>query len=134
MESVRVDKWLWATRFFKARSAATEAVAGGRVRVNDERVKPSKEVRVGDTVAVRIGDLSWTVVVCGLAEKRGPARVAETLYEETSDSIAGRERGTEERRLARPLGADLGPRPTKHARRQLDALRRSLRGDRRDRR
>ena len=69
----------------------------------------------------------------GLAEKRGPARIAETLYEETSDSIAGRERGTEERRLARPPGADLGPRPTKHARRQLDALRRSLRGDRRDR-
>jgi ribosome-associated heat shock protein Hsp15 len=131
MESIRVDRWLWAARFFKTRSTATEAVAAGRVRVNDERVKPSKEICAGDTVGVRIGDLRWTVVVRGLAEKRGPAHVAATLYEETSESIAGREQATAERRLARPPGADLGRRPTKHARRRLDALRRSQQDDHR---
>jgi ribosome-associated heat shock protein Hsp15 len=133
MESVRVDRWLWAARFFKTRTTATEAVAAGRVRVNDERVNPSKEICSGDIVGVRIGDLRWTVVVRGLAEKRGPARVAATLYEETSESIAERDRAIAERRLARPLGADLGPRPTKQARRQLDALRRSQQGDGRNR-
>ena len=125
VESVRIDKWLWAARFFKTRGAATEAVAGGRVRVNAERVKPSKDVRVEDIVEVRIGELRWTVVVNGVAERRGPARVAATLYDETPESIADRERHVAERRLTRPPGADLGPRPTKQARRRIEAFRRS---------
>jgi len=130
MESVRIDKWLWAARFFKTRTAATEAVTAGRVRVNDERVKASKDVRAADTVEVRIGDLRRTVVVSGVATKRGPARVAATLYRETAESMADRERAAAERRLARPLGADLGPRPTKQARRRIEALRREQSGRR----
>ena len=124
MEQVRIDKWLWAARFFKARGAATEAVLGGRVHVNGERVKPSREVRPGDTVEVTAGHVRRTIVVRGLADRRGPASVAATLYEETSESTAQRERLATERRLARPPGADLGARPTKQARRRIDALRR----------
>jgi ribosome-associated heat shock protein Hsp15 len=128
MEQLRIDKWLWAARFFKARGAATEAVLGGRVHVNGERVKPSREVRPGDTVEVTVGRVRRTVVVRALAERRGPASVAATLYEETPESIAERERLKAERRLARPPGADLGVRPTKQARRRLDALRRRKAG------
>ncbi len=124
MDAVRLDKWLWAARFFKTRALATEAVAGGRVHLNGARVKPARDVRAGDTVAVNVGDVRWTVVVAALSDKRGPATVAVTLYSETPESVAGRERHAAERRLARPLGADLGERPTKQARRQLDALRR----------
>jgi ribosome-associated heat shock protein Hsp15 len=125
MESVRIDKWLWAARFFKTRALATESVLGGRVRLNDERVKPAKDVRAADVVEVRIGETRWTVVVRAVAEKRGSARVAATLYEETAESIAERERISAERRLSRPLGADLGgPRPTKQDRRRMEALRR----------
>ncbi|HUZ82867.1 MAG TPA: RNA-binding S4 domain-containing protein [Gaiellaceae bacterium] len=124
MELARVDKWLWAARFFKTRSAATDAVHGGRVHVNGERVKPSKDVRVGDLVAVSIGPLQRTVVVTGVADKRGSATVAATLYTETPESIEQGERDRLQRKLARPLGADLGERPTKQARRRLDALRR----------
>lgn len=127
MELARTDKWLWAARFFKTRSAATDAVAGGRVHVNGERVKPSKDVRVGDTVEISIGPLQRTVVVTAIADKRGSATVAATLYTETPESIARGERDRAQRRLARPLGADLGERPTKQARRRLDALRRAQR-------
>jgi len=127
VETVRIDKWLWAARFFKTRSLATDAVAGGHVRINGERVKPSKDVRPADVVEVRIGEVRWTVVVAGVAERRGPASVAATLYEETPDSLAARQRHAAERRLARPPGADLGPRPTKQDRRRLEALRRSQR-------
>ena len=124
MDAVRIDKWLWAARFFKTRSLATEAVAGGHVHLNGARAKPARDVRAGDTVAVNVGDVKWTVVVAALSDKRGPASVAATLYAETPESATGRERHSAERRLARPLGADLGERPTKQARRQLDALRR----------
>ena len=124
MESVRIDKWLWATRFFKSRSAANDAVVGGRVQVNGVRVKPSKEIRPSDTVEVRIGEVRWNVVVTGVTDKRGPAKAAATLYDETPESLAGREQHAAERRLARPPGADLGPRPTKQARRRIDAIRR----------
>jgi len=130
VEQVRIDKWLWAARFFKSRGAATEAVVGGRVHVNGVRVKPSKEVRAMDTVEVSIGPMRWTVVVAGVTDKRGPARVAATLYEETPESAAQREQRRLELRLARPPGADLGERPTKQARRRLDALRRSQPGRR----
>jgi ribosome-associated heat shock protein Hsp15 len=124
MDSVRIDKWLWAARFFKTRSAATEAVAGGRVHVEDERVKPAKEVRVGDRLVVTVAGDRRTVVVRGLAEKRGPAAAAAELYDETAESIELRQQRAAERRLARPLGADLGARPTKQDRRRLEALRR----------
>jgi ribosome-associated heat shock protein Hsp15 len=127
VDRVRVDRWLWAARFYKTRSAATDAVLGGRVHLNAERVRPAKDVRVGDRLEVTIGDVRRTVVVLGLAEKRGPAAVAATLYEETPESVALREQRAAERRLARPLGADLGARPTKQDRRRLDALRRAQR-------
>ena len=123
----RVDKWLWAARFYKTRGLATEAVNGGRVHVNGERVKPAKEVKEGDRVEITIDATQRVLCVRGLADKRGPAAVARTLYEETAESIAKREELTAQRRLARPLGADLGERPTKQARRRLDALRRAQR-------
>jgi ribosome-associated heat shock protein Hsp15 len=127
MEQVRIDKWLWAARFFKTRGAATEAVQAGHVQLNGARVKPAKDVRPTDTIEVRIGDVRWTVEVVAVADKRGPAKVAQTLYAETADSIAARERGATERRLARTPGSDAGARPTKQDRRRLDALRRSRR-------
>jgi ribosome-associated heat shock protein Hsp15 len=128
VERVRVDKWLWAARFFKTRGAATEAVLGGHVQVNDARVKPAREVVVGDRLEITRGQQRWTVTVTALADRRGPASVAATFYEETPESVAERERRTAERRLARPLGADLSARPTKRDRRRLDALRRGQRG------
>jgi ribosome-associated heat shock protein Hsp15 len=129
VEQVRIDKWLWAARFFKSRSAAGEAVVGGHVHVNGERAKPAKGVRVGDTIEVQRGELRWSVVVAALDDRRGPASVAATLYEETRESVEAREQQRLERRLTRPLGADLGGRPTKQARRRIEALRR--RGNRR---
>lgn len=127
MEDVRIDRWLWVARFFKTRSVATDAVAGGRVHLNGARVKPAKDVRPGDTVEVTIGDTRREVVVLAVAERRGPASVAQSLYAETPDSVARREQRDVERRVARPLGADLGARPTKQNRRRLEALRRAER-------
>ena len=130
VNQVRIDRWLWAARFFKTRGAATEAVLGGRVHVNGERVKPSKLVHAGDTVEVTSGTARRTVAVVEVAERRGPASVAATLFADTPESRAAREQHALERRLARPLGADLGGRPTKQARRRLDALRRAQRRER----
>jgi ribosome-associated heat shock protein Hsp15 len=127
MERVRVDKWLWAARFAKTRSAATELVLAGHVKVGGERVKPAREVGAGDTVEIRLGQSRRTVIVMGIANRRGPAKVAATLYEETPESREQRERLAAESRLARPLGADLGARPTKQERRRLDALRKGQR-------
>ena len=128
MDAVRIDKWLWAARFFKTRGAATEAVQGGRVLVNGVRVKPSKDVRPNDTIEVQSGQTRWTVIVLAVAEKRGAAAAAAALYRETPESVVLREQRALELRLAAPLGADLGARPTKQARRRLDALRRSQKG------
>jgi len=127
VDRVRIDKWLWAARFYKTRGAATEAVIAGHVHVGGLRVKPAKEVCVGDTIEVRRDGLRWAVVVSGLADRRGPASLASTLYEEAPESAEARELAMLERRNARPLGADLGARPTKQARRRLDALRRGAR-------
>jgi len=127
VDTIRIDRWLWAARFFKTRGAATDAVAGGRVHLNGARVKPARDVRAGDTVEVTIGDLRREVVVVALAERRGPATVAQSLYEETPDSVARREQRSVERGFARPLGAELGARPTKQDRRRLEALRRANR-------
>jgi ribosome-associated heat shock protein Hsp15 len=126
VDEVRVDKWLWAARFFKTRGLATEAVLGGHVHLNGARVKPAKDVRVGDTLQIRIGITEWLVDVRGVADRRGPASVAQTLYEERDESREARERAALQRRAAPPpLGADLGGRPTKQDRRRLDALRRA---------
>ena len=127
VDQVRIDKWLWAARIFKTRSAATGAVVGGRVHVDGERVKPSKVIRTGDTIDVTMRTGRRTLVVTGVAERRGPASDAFTMYTETPESLVARELHAAERRLSRPLGADLGTRPTKQARRRLEALRREHR-------
>ena len=128
MDAVRVDRWLWAARFFKTRALATDAVLGGHVHLNGARVKPAKDVRAGDTLQIRIGTTEWTVDVRGVADRRGPARVARELYDERPESREARERAALQRRVAPPpLGADLGARPTKQDRRRLDALRRAER-------
>jgi ribosome-associated heat shock protein Hsp15 len=124
---MRLDKWLWASRFYKTRSAATAAVLGGRVHVNGTRAKPAKDVAIGDEIQLTVGVVRRIVEVLALSDKRGPATVAATLYRETPDSIEARERAAAERRLARPPGADLGARPTKLDRRRLEALRRGQR-------
>jgi ribosome-associated heat shock protein Hsp15 len=124
---VRIDKWLWAARFFKTRSAATDAVTGGHVHVDGERVKPAREVKLGDRLEIRRGQTRFTVTVTGLADRRGPASAAVELYEEDPESILARQKQRDERRLAKPLGADLSARPTKRDRRRLDALRRAQR-------
>ena len=124
VESVRFDKWLWAARFFKTRSAATEAVLGGRVRLNGERVKPAKDVRTADIVEVLLGETRRTLIVREVAAKRGSARVAAALYRETAESVDEREQAADQRRLSH-RGADAnGRRPTKRDRRQIEALRR----------
>jgi ribosome-associated heat shock protein Hsp15 len=127
METVRIDKWVWAARFYKTRSLATDAVLAGQVQLNGARVKPSRDVHVGDDIEVRIGTVTWSVAVTGLSDKRGSATVARTLFTETPESTKAREEQALQRRLARPLGAELGERPTKQDRRRLDALRRSQR-------
>jgi ribosome-associated heat shock protein Hsp15 len=124
VNSVRIDKWLWAARFFKTRSAATDAVVGGRVHVGGTRVKPSRELRVGEIVEVTQGTLRRTVVVQALGDRRGPASVAATLYEETPESLAAREQHALERKLSAPI---FGARPTKLERRRLEALRKAQR-------
>jgi ribosome-associated heat shock protein Hsp15 len=130
LAGVRIDKWLWAARFFKTRTAATDAVTGGRVHVNGARVKPSRDVFPGDTVEVRVGHQQWTVLVRALSEKRGSASSAATLYEESPESAALREQRALEARMSRPLGADLGMRPTKQDRRRIEGLRRANRDGR----
>ena len=120
---MRIDKWLWAARFFKTRSLATEAVAGGRVHVEGARAKPARDVRVGETVSVTVGETTTVVVVRALADKRGPASKAALLYEETEESRLARERRRELRRMAPPLGADMAGRPSKRDRRRLEAMR-----------
>ena len=123
---VRLDKWLWAARFYKNRGLATEAVNGGRVHLNGQAVKPSKDVRPGDELVITIGEDKRTIIVHGTAERRGSATIAQGLYTETPESIVERERRAEQRRLARPLGTDLGARPTKRDRRRFEKTRRGL--------
>lgn len=117
---VRIDKWLWAARFFKTRSLAQTAVSGGKVRLKDERVKVAKEVKVGDTLSVRIGEYEWGLVVTALSEKRGSAEIARTLYEETADSIAKRLAQIAERRAEVSVWGERKGRPTKRERREVE--------------
>ncbi len=118
--SVRVDKWLWAARFFKTRSLATEAVAGGKVEVNGERAKPAKSVKPGDEIRLRLPPYEHILIVRALAERRGPASVAQGLYEETEASAAERRRLTEQLRMAPAAFVfEERGRPTKKDRRDL---------------
>jgi ribosome-associated heat shock protein Hsp15 len=123
MDRVRVDKFLWAARFYKTRSISTEAIDGGRVRINGERVKPAKEVKVGDRIELRAGDAAYTIVVKALADKRGSADVARTLYDETADSMASRATQSEKRRRLADPAEQIIARPTKKDRRTLDRFR-----------
>jgi ribosome-associated heat shock protein Hsp15 len=118
-ENLRIDKWLWAARFFKSRSLATAAIHAGHVRVNGEAPKPAQAVRPGDTLDLALGPTKWTVVVRALSERRGPATEAQKLYEETLDSRERRETLKENLRLAPVPGSGLKGRPTKKARRLI---------------
>lgn len=130
MERLRIDKWLWSARFYKTRSLASEEIDKGRVQVNGQEVKPAREVKVGDTVAMRREGLTRTVVVKGLSNMRGPAPVAQQLYEETPDSVKEREDAATQRRLApEPAQTIEHGRPTKRDRRDLDQNRQGW-GDR----
>lgn len=121
---MRIDKWLWAARFYKTRSLAVDEIDKGRVAVNGADAKPAREVKVGDTVALRREGITRTVIVKGLSGVRGPAPVAQQLYEETPESIQERARAAEQRRYAsEPALTIEHGRPTKRGRRDLDAAR-----------
>jgi len=121
---VRIDRWLWAARFFKTRSLAAAAIQAGHVEINHVRAKAAKDVGRGDVIELTAGEQRWTVVVRDVEERRGPASRARELYEETPESLARREGQRAERRLAPVPGADLGARPTKRDRRRIDRVRR----------
>jgi ribosome-associated heat shock protein Hsp15 len=124
MERLRIDKWLWSARFYKTRSLASEDIDKGRVHVNGQEVKPARELKVGDTVALRRDGLTRTVVVKGLSNQRGPAPVAQQLYEETAASVREREQAAEQRHYApEPAHSIEHGRPTKRGRRELDEAR-----------
>ena len=123
LESLRIDKWLWAARFFKTRSLASQAVSGGLVRVADQRVKASRRLRRGETVHIRRGVQAWDVVVRGLREQRRPAPEAQTLYEETPESIERRTSERARREQARIRREQAQGRPTKRDRRALERWR-----------
>ena len=121
MHALRIDKWLWAARFFKTRSLASEEIGKNRVQINGQDAKASREVKVGDTVRLRQAQVERTVVVKGISAARGPAPVAQLLYEETPESIQARSEAAERNRLAREpaLSIEQG-RPTKRDRRQIE--------------
>lgn len=122
MNGIRIDKWLWAARFFKTRSLATDAVGGGKVKLNGAPTKPARDIKVGDRLDIFNGDTRWQVVILGLSEKRGPASEARQLYEETPDSIAARETEQMRRKFTNEPAAEIHGRPTKRDRRQLGRL------------
>ena len=119
---LRIDKWLWAARFFKTRSLAADAIDKGHVRIDGAAVKPARDVRVGDLVEIGIEHVVWQVEVLGVCDVRGPASVAQTLYAETGDSKAKRQAEQERRRTYREPAAALHGRPTKRDRRIIDKL------------
>lgn len=119
MNNVRLDKWLWAARFFKTRSLATQAIDGGKILLNEEHPKPAKEVKLADRLKIRIGPTEYDVFVRALSDKRGPAPEARLLYEETPASIVRRHEEAERRRLAPEPMQTFKGRPTKRDRRIL---------------
>jgi ribosome-associated heat shock protein Hsp15 len=120
MDNVRIDKWLWAARFFKTRSLASDAVDRGRVKIAGEPVKPARAVKLNDKISVDNGSDRWEVVVLAISGVRGSATVARTLYQETEESILRRERDQEARRLFPEPSSTIKGRPTKRDRRALD--------------
>ena len=127
---MRLDKWLWAARFYKTRSLAVDEIIKGRVQVNGQPCKPARDIRCGDTIALRQGHMPRTVVVQALSAQRGPASIAQTLYAETEESLALRQRLAEQHRLApEPAHSLVQGRPTKRDRRQLQNARQQLRHD-----
>lgn len=122
--TTRVDKWLWAARFFKTRSAAQQAIAGGRIKLNGERIKPAREIKTGDVLLIHIGDYEWVITVARISERRGPASVARALYEEDPASHARRQERVANRKLMAEPAAERHGRPTKRERRQLERWRR----------
>ena len=121
MDKLRIDKWLWAARFYKTRSLASLEIDKGRVRLNGLEAKPSREVKVGDTVALRQGTTVRTLVVLGLSSQRGAAPVAQLLYAETEESVRLTAQAAEQRRLTGdPAGSPELGRPTKRDRRDID--------------
>lgn len=118
-DRMRLDKWLWAARFFKTRSLATQAIEHGRVKLNGERVKPAREVKSGDRLDLHIGDFTWTLTVRALSMQRGPAPMAQQLYEEYPASHARRQQQLSDRKLAASPAATIKGRPTKRDRRQI---------------
>jgi len=124
VDAVRLDKWLWAARFFKTRQLAHDAIDGEKVHVNGARAKPARVVRLGDTLEVQGVEHRWVVVVRALSDRRGPAIEARALYEETPESVAAREQRAQARRLGVEPGLQLRRgRPTKRERRELDRYR-----------
>ncbi len=119
----RLDKWLWAARFFKTRGLAKEAVEAGRVRMAGERVKPSRALRVGDELSIQAGEVTWVVRVAGLSDRRGPACEARLLYEESQESQDRRQRQREEWVSRQDPGATIKGRPTKRDRRLIHRFR-----------
>lgn len=121
MEKLRIDKWLWAARFYKTRSLAVDEIDKGRVRINDQEAKPSREVKVGDTVTLRQGPVLRTLVVRGISSQRGGAPVAQQLYDETEESLRRKAEAAEQRRLgSEPASSQEHGRPTKRDRRTID--------------
>lgn len=118
-DKMRLDKWLWAARFFKTRSLATQAIEQGRVKLNGERIKPAREIRPGDRLGIHLGDAEWTLTVRALSMQRGPAPVAQLLYEEDPASQARRLQQVSERKLTASPAAAIKGRPTKRDRRQI---------------
>lgn len=118
-EPIRIDKWLWAARFFKTRSLAAEAVTGGKIEVNGARAKPSRIMRLGDKLNIRRGPYEWTVVVKGLAKLRGPAPEAQLLYEETEESARRRAAASAQLKFERSPEFDIPGRPSKKDRRAM---------------
>ncbi|RJG08431.1 RNA-binding S4 domain-containing protein [Massilia cavernae] len=119
MDNVRIDKWLWAARFFKTRSLATDAVDTGRVKLGGDRIKPARVVRVGDKLTIDNGSDAWEVIVVDISDKRGGAPVARGLYDETEASIVKRENDAQARKIYREPASTIKGRPTKRDRRQL---------------
>ncbi|WP_353153138.1 RNA-binding S4 domain-containing protein [Herminiimonas fonticola] len=119
-ESVRIDKWLWAARFFKTRTLASDAVDNGKVRIEGERIKPARNVRYGDLVQIDNGSSVWEVLVRGLSDVRGSAEMAQKLYAETEESIVKRQQEADKRKFFKEPGMTIKGRPTKRDRRLLD--------------
>ena len=130
INTVRLDKWLWAARFYKTRAVAKQAIESGKVRIDGQRVKVGRALKIGELLSIRRGDDLYQVEVVDLAEKRGPAEVAQRLYEESKDSISSRFQAAEVRRNQRMAMVQPGHRPDKRQRRNIHQFKQSI--DRRE--